>query len=174
MLSRYTCALTNTTRAAQVPISMLRTLHLYLGTFFAPAIIFFAFSGVLQVLGLHEAEDAEAARAPVWIETIARLHKDQRLARPPSQKIPSAIMAMRAEHEQRAAHDHPTGDEKPEASPRSVAQIALKAFVVLMAIGLIVSAALGIVIALRNSRTRRVATLMLALGVVLPVATLMF
>lgn len=164
----------NTTRAAQVPIFMLRTLHLYLGTLFAPAIIFFAFSGVLQVLGLHEAEDAEAARAPAWIEAIARLHKDQRLARPSSQKVPSAIMAMRAEHEQRAAHDHPTHDEKTEASSRSFSQVALKAFVVLMAVGLIVSAALGLVIALRNPRTRRVATLMLALGLVLPLATLMF
>ena len=31
---------------------MIRKIHLYLGTLFASAIIFFAFSGILQIVGL--------------------------------------------------------------------------------------------------------------------------
>jgi hypothetical protein len=47
---------------AQVPsgnairLKLARQLHLYLGTLFAPSIIFFAFTGSLQLFGLHEGQ----------------------------------------------------------------------------------------------------------------------
>jgi phosphotransferase system glucose/maltose/N-acetylglucosamine-specific IIC component len=158
----------------------LRRLHLYLGTLFAPSIILFAFSGALQVLGLHEAEDAEAAQPPAWIVTMASLHKDQHLPRPKTHKTPAAITQMRAEHAQQAAHspehagegNHADARPEPDAAAK-LSQTLLKAFVLLMAIGLIVSAALGIFIAVKNDRTRRVAWIMVALGILLPAAALL-
>ncbi len=159
---------------------LLRRIHLYLGTLFAPSIILFAFSGVLQVLGLHEAEDAEAAQPPAWIVAMASVHKDQHLPRPKAHKVPGAITQMRADHAQQAAHAPDAGPDsghagagaEPDTAAR-LSQTLLKAFIVLMGAGLIVSAALGIVIAVKNDRTRRVAWVMVASGIVLPVAALM-
>ena len=159
---------------------LLRRIHLYLGTLFAPSIILFAFSGVLQVLGLHEAEDAEAAQPPAWIVAMSSVHKDQHLPRPKAHKVPGAITQMRADHAQQAAHAPDAGPDsghagagaEPDAAAK-LSQTLLKAFIVLMGAGLIVSAALGIFIAVRNDRTRRVAWVMVASGIVLPVAALM-
>lgn len=166
---------------------MIRKIHLYLGTLFAPAIIFFAFSGILQTIGLHEAEKAAASQPPAWIVSLASLHKDQHLPQPKLRKAPAAVDAMRAEQAHTAGHDdhvHDANDAhdaqasdgsqgaepgKPEGAAR-LGQTILKGFVVLMALGLITSAVLGVVIAYNNARTRRIAVVMFGLGLLLPLA----
>jgi hypothetical protein len=60
----------------------IRTLHYYLGVFFAPSIIFFAFSGALQTFSLHEGDHPQK-----WIETMGEVHKNQR---PPAWMKPAA------------------------------------------------------------------------------------
>ena len=60
-------------------MKQIRQFHLYLGTFFAPVIFFFAFSDALQTFGLHESEKDGSYNAPAWIATMAQVHKDQRL-----------------------------------------------------------------------------------------------
>ena len=57
----------------------IRTLHLYLGALFAPLLVFFAITGMLQVLGLHEGERGQPAPHP-WIARAAAVHKDAKLA----------------------------------------------------------------------------------------------
>ena len=49
-----------------VRLKMAREWHLYLGTLFAPSIIFFALSGSLQLFGLHEGHPGEAYQPPAW------------------------------------------------------------------------------------------------------------
>ena len=61
-------------------MKQIRQIHLYLGTLFAPLIIFFAFSGALQTFGFHESAKGGSYRAPAWIIAIANIHKDQRIA----------------------------------------------------------------------------------------------
>ena len=61
-------------------LKQVRQLHLYLGVFFAPAILFFAFSGSLQLFSLHEGHPGESYQPPKWIEELASIHKDQRIA----------------------------------------------------------------------------------------------
>lgn len=159
---------------------MLRKFHLYLGTLFAPAIIFFAFSGILQVLGWHEAEEAAAVQPPHWIVTLASIHKDQRLSHPKTPAVPGPLAQMRADHasapvqeHSREASDHRDHAASTEAAdPSERSQTLLKAFAVAMALGLIVSAAMGIIIAVNNPRTRRTATIMLLIGVLLPLGLL--
>lgn len=58
----------------------IRQLHLWLGVFFAPMIIFFAFSGALQTFNLHETRKGGSYHAPAWIARLAAVHKDQRLS----------------------------------------------------------------------------------------------
>jgi hypothetical protein len=61
-------------------MKQIRQLHLYLGTLFAPLIIFFAFTGALQTFGFHESLKNGSYHAPVWIVALAEIHKDQRIA----------------------------------------------------------------------------------------------
>jgi hypothetical protein len=119
----------------------LRRWHLYVGMIFAPAIIFFAFSGGLQTVELQQRQSS-----PAWVSTMASVHRWQALARPNRSPRP--------------------GENQPP-SP-----IPLKSFVFLLSIGLIATAVLGIVVALANRGTRRVAAIMLAIGIVLPLVLL--
>jgi hypothetical protein len=59
----------------------IRQIHLWLGVLFSPAILFFAFTGILQTFGWHEAHKNSAYMAPAWIAKLAQIHKHQQLAR---------------------------------------------------------------------------------------------
>lgn len=137
----------------------LRRLHHYIGLFFAPAILFFAFSGALQTIGLHE-NHGPGPQPPTWIRWMASVHKDQRPLKSvhakPAQPGPPA---------QKDKHAHVHEDEGPSPIP-------MKAFVLLLSIGLITSSLLGITIALTNKATRRSSVLALALGTVTPLILL--
>ncbi len=135
-----------------------RQLHNYVAIFFAPAILFFAFSGALQTLGMHESHDP--ARPPVgWVRWIATVHKDQRV---PAAQAP-ARPAVRA-----------PGGERHEGPPKQTgpSTVPLKVFVVLLALGLILSSALGVTIALNNPLTRRTSLALLGAGTIVPILLL--
>ncbi len=140
-----------------------RQIHLFLGTFFAPAIIFFAFSGLLQVFGLHESKGKDAAPPIGWIAEFAEIHKNQHLR---------TEMPRREEALSTSNGHEPSAHAGPDQPQLSSPSWALKAFVLLMAIGLIASSLIGIYIALQNPRTRRNAWISLALGAVVPTALL--
>jgi hypothetical protein len=141
-----------------------RQLHLFLGTFFAPLIIFFAFSGILQLFGLHESKGKDGPPPIAWIAQLGEIHKNQHLraeARP-----------QRPHEDEHDAHDddhqastHTHSDTPP---PSAMSSWALKAFVLLMAIGLICTSLIGIYIALQNPRSRRNAWISLVLGIAVP------
>lgn len=136
----------------------LRRYHLYIGMFLAPAIIFFALSGALQTFRLQE-EKGWGSTPPAWIVWLASVHKDDRLPQPKA--------AGADEHAKPAAKPAPKIAQKPKPSA-----LPFKIFAVLMSIGLILSAVLGIVIALNSRATRLVSTVMLAAGVVVPILLL--
>ena len=136
----------------------LRDVHLYLGTFFAPAILFFAFTGALQTFSLHE--DHDGYRAPVWIQTLGRIHKDQTRILPPERKPePEA-----------AAKPRPATPPEPEEKGNRTAILMTKWFVVLMAVGLISTTLLGLYMAFKFSPGRRLTWVLLILGTILPLA----
>lgn len=132
----------------------LRQIHLYLGMLFAPAILFFAFSGMLQTFDFHEAVN----NPPQWLKVIAQIHKKQDLPKPRKPR-PEAKRA--------------SGGEAPPPAPAH-SPFPLKVFIGLMSIGLMLSTLLGIWIALSMRSGRRVSLAMLAIGAALPVALLLF
>lgn len=136
----------------------LRRYHLYIGMFLAPAIIFFSLSGALQTFRLQE-EKGWGGTPPTWIVWLASVHKDDRL--------PQAKAEGADEHSKPAAKPAPKAPQKPKPSA-----LPFKIFAVLMSVGLILSAVLGIVIALNNRATRRVSTIMLVAGVIVPILLL--
>lgn len=138
-------------------LRQIRQVHNYLAVFFAPAILFFAFTGGIQTLGLHEAH-GDAPAPPRWIAAIASLHKHQVIAgprrRPPAPKVVAQQPAARSGGDR---DDHDKGGLGP-----------LKLFVLLLSIALFVTTALGLVIALTNRASRRPSLVLTIAGVVVP------
>src|ERR1035441_8337961 len=62
-------------------IKVMRNIHLYLGVFFAPMLMFFLISGSWQTFGLHEASRSGNYVPPAIIKTLSEVHKDQRLSK---------------------------------------------------------------------------------------------
>ena len=66
-------------------ISVLKTarlIHLYLGAFITPAILFFALTGILQTFSLHDAAKNGSYKPAYWIVALAQLHKKQTIQVP--------------------------------------------------------------------------------------------
>lgn len=140
-----------------------RQYHFYLGMFFAPAIFLFALSGALQTFRLQDTK-GYGGTPPRWIVWMANVHKDQSLPREkryaPSVTKPSIVPTALP----RGGEDGPLVRPSP---------LPLKIFVALMSVGLLVSAILGIVIALTNRTARRTSVIVLVAGAVLPLLLLL-
>lgn len=135
----------------------IRQLHLYLGTLFAPLILFFALSGLLQTLELHE-----GAGTPRWIAQVASIHKHQALqSGEPKRPAPqnAAQRPLRAE----------TGETPAQRGP---SPWPLKWFVVMMSLGLITTTGLGVYMAFKYERNKALVWGLLVLGTLLPFALL--
>jgi len=152
-------------------LKLARQWHLYLGTLFAPSIIFFAFTGSLQLFSLHESHPGDVYQAPVWIQELASIHKDQVLqkkhkpASPPAveQKAPPAVTA--APKPPQPASSGPKNEPGPSAMT-----LALKWFFLAMAVGLTSSTFLGIYMAFKFNRNRTLVWGMLIAGTAIPLA----
>jgi hypothetical protein len=71
----------------------LRLVHFYLGPFFAPLILFFALSGVLQVFKLHEAyRDVPGSRGD-WIAWFGQFRRGFLIALAAGIGLPLLLMA---------------------------------------------------------------------------------
>ena len=138
-----------------------RQLHLWLGTFFAPAILFFAFSGALQTFGLHEGRPGDAYQAPAWIAKMAQIHKKQTLETMQKGPPPGA---------RRGDGVRPPAQKDQGRKPARAATLAFKIFTGLMAVGLMVTTFLGLYMTFQFARDKRVTWALLILGTVIPVA----
>jgi hypothetical protein len=107
-----------------------RLLHLYLGVFTTPALIFFAFTGFLQTFSFHETTKGSNYKPPQIFVELGQLHKKQTLVVPvrkpqPPATTPNVVLgqtgpgetegrkAHGAEGDGAAKHDH---SEKQDAS----------------------------------------------------------
>jgi len=130
----------------------LRRWHHYIGVFLAPAILFYTFSGFIQVLGW---QDQRNPAPPAWVSWVAGIHKKQEAPKP------------------RSAAPAPVKPAGPPAAPHDDdhdhgAFVPLKIFALLTAIGLFVTTLIGLTVALGTRSTRRTATIVLVAGIVVP------
>ena len=160
----------------------IRQWHTMIGMFIAPSIMFFAFTGVIQIFSLHEARGDY--HPPALIEGMGSVHKDQvfrvKAARPePAAATTSAAAAQHedADHDHADAdhddHDHAAaagpaekGGAKAKVPPLKV--YVLKWLFTFVAAGLLTSTGLGIWMGLSFGRNKRLLWGLLAAGVVLP------
>ncbi|HUR36369.1 MAG TPA: hypothetical protein VM009_01040 [Terriglobales bacterium] len=156
-----------------------RALHLYFGVFFAPAIVFFAFTGFLQTYELHEGADA-----PRWISVLQNIHSHQRMAAPrpaPSSApltsaatnpAPSATPTTTA-----ASGTTPTAGAAPSTAaapaparrPRPKSSVPFRIFMGFMAVGLIGSSLVGIWMGFQVNRNTPLILGLLLAGTIIPI-----
>lgn len=142
-------------------LRLIRRWHLYIAMFFMPLLLLFAVSGAIQTFRLNEAKGwgGPAPKVLVWIGAI---HKDQM---PPNASEEAARDAKWAASVRADAGKH------KKSTPATV--LALKVYVVAVAIGLFVSIVLGSIIAFTSPITRRPAALAVALGTLLPLGLIL-
>jgi hypothetical protein len=140
----------------------LRQFHLYIGVFFAPAILFFAISGGLQTFRLQQASGWDGAPPPQWMAAMGSVHIDQRLPGVEADKKPEAAKPKAPIDPAKAA----------ERKARAQKTLPMKIFTAALATALALSTLLGAAIALSMKSTRRVSLIMLVAGAVLPIILL--
>lgn len=137
----------------------IRRWHSYLSLLAAPSVLFFTFSGVLQLFHWHEAEGTY--HPPAWIETLSAIHKDQELEPHHGEKRPEA-------------EKPPEPDVPPPAEPPPAGKtIALKAFFFWIGAVLFVSTLFGAWMGLTQTLRKRTGWVLLAIGTLLPIGLLL-
>jgi hypothetical protein len=138
-----------------------RQLHTYIGAFIAPSVLFFAFTGSLQLFSLHEAHGAYTP--PAIVEALGHVHKDQVL------KVKPAPEAKGGGAEDGHDHHHHSATAKAPPAPPPWPVMALKWLFLTVAICLMTSTLLGLWLAFTGGRRKAVVLALFAAGVVLPV-----
>jgi hypothetical protein len=158
--------------ASHAFLKLARHIHLYVGVFIAPAVLFFAFTGGLQVFSLHETSRGSDYKPPAWLAIAAQLHKKQTDVLPVRKPRPAGT------ENRQSAPDVPTASQaanaqaaqlpKPEAPARH--PLPLKIFSAFVSFGLFVSTLLGLYMAYRYTRKHLLISVLLAAGTILPIA----
>ena len=143
----------------------LRTLHLYLGAFAAPAFLFMALSGGLQIFSLHETTRGSSYVPPAWLASAARLHKKQSLFVPP----PKPVNASRVNDLRPVAGTAVAVTRSPIAPGMPALQWAMKVFFSLISVSLMGSVLTGVFMAYRGSRRPWLISALLVAGLAVPV-----
>ena len=160
-------------------LKYIRLVHLYLGVFLAPALLFFAFTGALQTFSLHETTRGSSYNPPAWAVMLAQIHKKQTpivpVRKPPSpakqadKDTPEKAQSFTSQPSP-AEPPKPTGD----AAPKSHNPLPLKYFFLLVSIGLFVSTLSGLYMSYKYIRNRRQITVILLAGIIVPVLLTVF
>ncbi len=170
-----------------------RKTHLYFGLFIAPALLFFAFTGAMQTLSLHEAAGT-AYKPPAVLAIWGQIHKKQTWVlparRPPAsdnhRDSPASATGTPARIGSGAgsAAEGPKFSAAPAGSPggqppvtlagKQRQHLPLKLFFVLVSIGLFTSTLTGVYMAYKYDRNKILVTGILVAGAVLPIMLLRF
>lgn len=154
-------------------LKWLRFLHLYLGVFTAPALIFFAVTGGLQTFSLHEAARDGSYKPPAWLASMGMLHKKQTTAVP--QRRPRELPGGQANvpGATPAARDTPRsvggGEKSPAGSAPKKNLLPMKIFFAVVSLSLLISTLTGIYLSWRYTRRPRLLVGILLAGLVVPI-----
>jgi len=136
-----------------------RTVHLYLGVFTAPMLLFFAITGGLQSFSLHETTRGSSYAPPAWLASAAQFHKKQTTLMPSRPGIP----ALASEREPARAAVQAKRNLLP-----------MKAFFALVGLSLFISVVSGVYMAWRYSRKPRLFGTILLAGIAAPLLLMLF
>jgi hypothetical protein len=163
-------------------LKYLRLIHLYTGVFIAPALLFFAFTGALQTFNLHQTTRGSSYKPPAWAVILAEIHKRQtpvipaKKTAPPDKSVDKAVPEKAQPSSPAMSQPAPVEAPKPtgEAAPKSHNPLPLKYFFLLVSIGLFASTLSGLYMSYKYVRNTRLITVMLLLGIIVPVLLTVF
>src|SRR5580704_5156744 len=149
-----------------------RLLHLYLGVFCAPALVFFAITGALQTFSLHETTKGSSYKPPKIIAQLSQLHKKQNLEVPASKLRPPAPEGDKGDkfegHKEKSE-----SAPKPTPAPTPLAPIKnllpMKLFFLLVSTSLLLSTITGLYMSYTFVRNKAAITAILVAGLVIPI-----
>lgn len=165
-------------------VKLLRMLHLYLGVFAAPALLFFAFTGGLQTFSLHETTRGSSYTPPAWLASAAQLHKKATIVMPVRRARPPIAPGANAATEGGVV----AGMAQPGAAPVARAAgieattpatrapawlLAMKIFFAVISLSLLLSVLSGLVIAYRISHRPHLLNALVLAGTLLPIVLLL-
>jgi hypothetical protein len=138
-------------------LALVRDLHVYVSVFVAPSLLFFGVTGALQTFRIPDQKTA-----PVLIQKLARVHKDDVFSlKPPWPKHAEAG----------GDHDKAAAPKPPEAEPEASAE-RLKWFFAAVSIGVALTTMFGLWMALTHSRRKLIVWALLIAGAAAPVLIL--
>ena len=143
-----------------------RQIHLYIGIFISPAILFFALTGALQTFSLHETTRGSEYKPPTWIATLAQLHKKQTTTMPVRKQRPPDAAPKPDKHADPAT---PPPSPEPQKS-----HLPMKIFFLVVSIGLFTSTVTGIYMSYKFVRNKLVVSALLLAGILIPLILLPF
>ena len=157
-------------------LKFFRQIHLYIGIFISPALLFFAFTGALQTFSLHETTQGSSYKPPAWIATLAQIHKKQ------TDIVPVHKLKVQGPDKPADAVGSPGKHGAPGApqaaaatpAPPQKSHLPLKIFFLFVAIGLFTSTLTGIYMAYKFDRRAWLVSVLLLAGVVVPLVLLKF
>jgi hypothetical protein len=153
----------------QTLLKPFRILHLYFGVFIAPALLFFALTGALQTFGLHETNRDHPNYTPAhWIVVLGQIHKKQTPI-VPVKRAPEASKPVA-----KSPAPTPAPVASPPPAPAAHNPLPLRIFFLIVCIGLVTSTFTGLYMSYNYVRNKRLVSLTLAAGVVLPLVLLLF
>jgi hypothetical protein len=151
---------------------MFRKTHLYVGLFISPALLFFAFTGAVQTLSLHEAAGS-SYKPPAVLAELGQLHKKQTTVMP-VRKAPEGGVAHDAGHGDHAANQTGVAQPAVTLAGKQKQHLPMKIFFLLVAVGLLMSTVTGIYMSYKYERNWMLVTGTLMTGVVMPLLLLKF
>ena len=141
---------------------LLRQVHTVVGMVIAPSILMFAVTGGLQVFRLNESH--EGYTAPVLIQKLGQVHKDQ-------------VFAVKPPRPPRPEGARPAGGggapQQSEQQATPLSKSLLQWFFVFVSVGLTLSTLVGVWLGVTMGRLKVAARWALLAGTVIPVAILL-
>lgn len=153
-------------------LKTIRLLHRYMGLFFSPAILFFAFSGALQTFNLHKANAHTGYAPPMWILDMAQIHKSQNMNVSKGKIKSKKAKSNAADPESDAADSESDDAPAPKAANLRHSALPVKWFVVIMSAGLMLTTVLGIYMSFQYGGDPRLAWGALLAGTLVPLVLL--
>jgi hypothetical protein len=152
-LQKWNSARPKTARGAPaLRLAFIRQLHAYVSLFVAPSLIFFAATGALQTFRIPDQK-----AAPVVVQKLARLHKDDVFAvKPPRPERP------------KAGHDGPPKPETPKPPAKRATEV-MKWFFAAISVAIVVTTCLGVWMGLAHGRRKPLLWAVLIAGAAAPV-----
>jgi hypothetical protein len=144
-------------------LKLTRLTHLYLGVFIAPAVLFFAFTGVLQTFSLHETTKGSSYEPPNWIVVLAQIHKKQTPLVPA--RKPQPVAAAKTDGAKPRRHNV---EAPPAASKPAHNSLPLKLFFLIVGVGLVTSTFSGLYMTYKFTRKKPILVVLLLGGVAVP------